>query len=56
MLKMIMNRLKEPSTLAGLGVLAALFGVPPGTVEQAAQVVGGAAGLAAILLPEAATK
>jgi len=46
-------RLKEPSTLAGLSVLATVAGLPPGTVDAAAQVVGGVAALAAILKPDA---
>ena len=48
----VLQRLKEPSTWAGLAVLGTLFGVPPGTVEAAAQVAGGVAALAAIFLPE----
>lgn len=46
-------RLREPSSLAGLAVLATLAGLPPGTVDLVAQVVGGVAGLVAILTPEA---
>ena len=52
---LIMNigkRLREPSTLAGLSILAALFGIPPGTVEGVAQIVAGACAVGAILLPE----
>lgn len=52
-LKPILARLREPSTWAGLSVLGVVFGLPPGTVELAGQVVGGLAGLAAIFLPEA---
>lgn len=52
----ILNRIKEPSTWAGLSVLAALVGVPPGTFELLSQVVMGVAGLAAIALPESADK
>lgn len=47
-----LKRLKEPSTLAGLSALALLFGLPPGTVDAIAQIVGGAAALAAVFLPE----
>lgn len=50
--KSIANRLKEPSTWAGLSIIATLFGVPPGTFDLVAQVVAGVAGLAAIALPE----
>ena len=48
-LRFALARLREPSTLAGLAVLATLAGLPPGTVDLAAQVVGGVAGLVAIL-------
>lgn len=51
-LRYILARLAEPSTLAGLGVLATLAGLPPGTVDLAAQVIGGLAGLVAILKAE----
>ncbi|MFN3812164.1 MAG: hypothetical protein ACK4S6_16285 [Roseateles asaccharophilus] len=46
------NRLREPSTQAGLAGLALLVGMPPGTVDALAQIVGGLASLAAILKPE----
>lgn len=52
-MKAFLARLREPSTLAGLSTIAVLFGVPPGTIDLAFQVVGGLAGLGAILLPEA---
>jgi hypothetical protein len=52
----IINRLREPSTWAGVSIIAAMFGVPPGTVDLVGQVVAGAAGLIAILLPENAAK
>ena len=48
-----LTRLREPSTMAGLAVLASLFGVPAGVPELVGQVAAGLAGLAAILLPEA---
>lgn len=54
--KAILNRLREPSTWAGISIIAALFGVPPGTIDLIAQVVGGAAGLAAIVLPDPGSK
>ena len=38
--------------MAGLAVLAALFGVPAGVPELVAQLVAAGAGLAAIALPE----
>lgn len=46
------KRLKEPSTLAGLGVLAVLFGVPPGTVDVLVQAGAAVLGAAAVLIPE----
>lgn len=52
----IIKRLREPSTWAGLAALGVLFGMPAGTVEAVGQVVGGAAALAAVLLPEKATE
>lgn len=51
-LKLIAERLKEPSTWAGLSVLGVLLGLPPGTVDLVGQVVGGVAALAAIALGE----
>lgn len=48
----ILQRLREPSTWAGISVLGIVFGLPPGTLELVGQVVGGAAGLAAIFLTE----
>ena len=48
----IIKRLREPSTWAGLAVLGTLLGLPPGTVEAAGQLLGGAAALAAILMSE----
>lgn len=48
----IINRLREPSTWAGVAALGLIFGLPPGTIEMLGQVVGGVAGLAAIFLPE----
>lgn len=48
----IFNRIKEPSTWAGLGMFAALFGVPATTFGLVQQIAMGAAGLAAVLMPE----
>lgn len=48
----LLNRLRQPSTWAGVAALGLLFGLPPGTVEMSGQVVGGLAGLAAIFLNE----
>lgn len=54
MWRIMLNRLKEPSTMAGIGVLLALFGVPHAdvVVTGATQIIGGVAGLLAIALPE----
>lgn len=52
MLKTLLQRLREPSTMAGIAALAMVFGVPAGAAESVIQVVGGVAGLAAVLLPE----
>lgn len=53
-MQFIFNRLREPSTWAGIASLVAAFGfgVPPGTVEAVAQVGAGIAGLGAIFLRE----
>lgn len=52
MFKTILARLKEPSTMAGLSVLAMLFGVPAGTAEVVTQAVAAAAAAAAVLMAE----
>lgn len=49
----IFKRLKEPSTWAGIAALGVIFGLPPGTIEAAGQIIGGVAALGAIFLPEA---
>ncbi len=48
----LLSRLREPSTMAGLSALALLFGLPPGMVDGLAQLVGGAAAVAAVWLKE----
>jgi hypothetical protein len=54
MWRTMLNRLKEPSTMAGMAVLLGLFGVPaaPEMVQGAGMVLTGVAGLLAVLLPE----
>lgn len=47
-----LQRIREPSTWAGLAALGALFGLPPGTIELAGQVAMGVGGLAAVILSE----
>jgi hypothetical protein len=49
----ILQRLREPSTWAGLSALGLIFGLPVGTIDALGQVLGGVAALAAIVLPEA---
>ena len=51
-MKAFLKRIREPSTWAGISVLGVLFGLPPGTFEALGQIVGGAAALGAIFLPE----
>lgn len=48
----ILNRMREPSTWAGLGMFAAIFGVPTTTFGLIQQVAMGVAGLAAVVMPE----
>ncbi len=48
----ILQRLREPSTWAGLSALGLVFGLPPGTIDALGQLVGGLAAVAAIFLPE----
>lgn len=48
----VLDRIKEPSTLAGLGVLAALAGVDQAHVSLYTQALVGALGLAAVFVPE----
>lgn len=45
-------RLREPSTWAGISALGLIFGLPPGTVEVAGQVIGAVAAVGAIVLAE----
>lgn len=49
-----LNRLREPSSLAGIAVLLGLFGVPaaPEVVQGAGQVLTGLLGLAAVFVRE----
>ncbi len=54
----LLNRLKEPSSMAGIAVLLGMFGVPaaPEIVQGVGHVLTGIIGLAAILIPEAGAK
>lgn len=51
-----LQRLREPSTLAGLSVLATLFGVDAGASAAVAQAVAAVAAAAAVFVPEQAAK
>lgn len=48
----IIQRLREPSTWAAISAMGLLFGLPPGTIDAMGMILGGVAGVAAILLPE----
>jgi hypothetical protein len=48
----LLNRLKEPSTLAGLSALGMLFGLPPGTIDAVSQIIAGGLAVAAIVKKE----
>jgi len=50
--RFLVSRLQEPSTWAGLSVIATIVGVPPGTMDALHMVVVGAIGLGAVLIPE----
>lgn len=48
----ILKRVREPSTWAGIAALGALFGIPADTIGLIGQVAMGVGGLAAIALSE----
>ena len=50
-----LNRLKEPSTWAGIGLLVSMAGLPTTSLGLIQQVVTGAAGLYAMLAKEGKT-
>jgi hypothetical protein len=50
----LLNRIKEPSTWAGITAFGVLFGLPPGTMDAVGMLVTGIGAVAAILLPEGA--
>lgn len=54
----IINRLREPSTMAGLAVLLGLFGVPaaPEIMQGVGHIVTGGFALAAVFMRENAAK
>jgi multisubunit Na+/H+ antiporter MnhG subunit len=51
----ILRRLRQPSTMAGLGVLMLAFGVAPITIDAITQVFVAVAALLAIVLDERAS-
>jgi hypothetical protein len=51
----VLQRLKEPSTWAGMSMLLLAFGVPAGLAESLVQTGAALGGLAAVLLPERST-
>lgn len=53
-MKLILQKLRERSTWAGVAVLTAAFGlpIPPGVMELAGEAVGAIAGLLLILKSE----
>ncbi|GKS96781.1 MULTISPECIES: hypothetical protein [unclassified Acidovorax] len=51
-MKYFLNRLREPSTWAAISALGVVFGLPPGTIDLAAQVAVGITGLAGIVLKD----
>lgn len=51
-LLLILARLREPSTMAAIGVLIALFGGSAGLSQGVAQIVGGLAAVLGVVLPE----
>lgn len=48
----IVQRLREPSTWAGIGAIVVALGLPGDIVNAAIQALIGVAGLVAVLLPE----
>lgn len=52
--KFILDRLREPSTWAGVSALGLVFGLPPGLIDALAQVVMGVGGVAAIVMKDKA--
>ena len=51
----LLARLQEPSTLAGVGVMLSIFGIPAGLPEVVSHIAAGIAGALAIFLPERGT-
>ena len=47
-----LQRLREPSTWSGIGILVSMLGVPASTFGLVQQVIMGAAGLYAVIAKE----
>lgn len=52
MKEILLRRVREPSTWAGIAAIGALFGIPSEAINLVAQVAMGAGGLAAIVMSE----
>lgn len=50
--RFLIARLREPSTLAGLGLLAGLLGLKTEHIDPVTQAIGATAGAVAVFLPE----
>lgn len=48
----VLDRVKEPSTMAGLSVLLMLLGVPPGVPEAVVNVAAAALAVGSVFTPE----
>lgn len=48
----LLNRMREPSTWAGVSVIAVAVGIKPGIMDAVAQVCMGLAAGAAIMFPD----
>ena len=53
-MKALLNRLKEPSTWAGIAALVTAFGVPGEQVQAVAQIAVAVTGAVAVFMPEKA--
>ncbi len=51
-----LNRLREPSTWAGITALGLMFGLPPGTIDAVGMLIAGVGAVAAIAIPEGGAK
>jgi hypothetical protein len=54
--RIIFDRIREPSTWAGLGILTTIAGINPALLQSVQGVIGALLGLAAVVLPEKASK